>query len=282
MFRIVKQSQEVVVERVGKYDRTLKSGFNLVIPIIDRVAKSIDLRTQIIDSAPQDIITKDNVTMVVDSVAFYHITDSFKATYEIADLQQGIRQLITTTLRDICGSMTLDETLTSRDKINNKLRVILDEATDKWGVKVERVEIKDIKLPKDLEQAIQKEMRAEREKREKILIAEATKASAITEAEGLKESQILKAEAQKESRIRQAEGEATAKLQVAKAEAESLEMVFKALKEANIDENMLSLKYVEALTEMAKGDNKVFVPYESKGLLGNLGAVKELLSDNKK
>ena len=277
MFKIVKQSQEAIVERVGKYDRTLKSGFSIVIPIIDRVVKVIDLRTQIIDSAPQDIITKDNVTMVVDSVAFYHITDSFKATYEIADLQQGIKQLITTTLRDICGSMTLDETLTSRDKINNRLRVILDEATDKWGVKVERVEIKDIKLPKDLEQAIQKEMRAEREKREKILIAEATKASAITEAEGLKESQILKAEAEKEAKIRQAEGEATAKLEVARAEAESLAVVFKALKEANIDENMLSLKYVEALTEMAKGDNKVFVPYESKGLLGNLGAIKELM-----
>lgn len=277
MFKIVKQSQEAIVERVGKYDRTLKSGFSIVIPIIDRVGKVIDLRTQIIDSAPQDIITKDNVTMVVDSVAFYHITDSFKATYEISDLQQGIKQLITTTLRDICGSMTLDETLTSRDKINNKLRIILDEATDKWGVKVERVEIKDIKLPKDLEQAIQKEMRAEREKREKILIAEATKASAITEAEGLKESQILKAEAEKEAKIRQAEGEATAKLEVAKAEAESLTMVFKALKEANVDENMLSLKYVEALTEMAKGDNKVFVPYESKGLLGNLGAIKELM-----
>lgn len=277
MFKIVKQSQEAIVERVGKYDRTLKSGFSIVIPIIDRVGKVIDLRTQIIDSAPQDIITKDNVTMIVDSVAFYHITDSFKATYEISDLQQGIKQLITTTLRDICGSMTLDETLTSRDKINNKLRIILDEATDKWGVKVERVEIKDIKLPKDLEQAIQKEMRAEREKREKILIAEATKASAITEAEGLKESQILKAEAEKEAKIRQAEGEATAKLEVAKAEAESLTMVFKALKEANVDENMLSLKYVEALTEMAKGDNKVFVPYESKGLLGNLGAIKELM-----
>lgn len=290
--KIVKQSEVIIIERLGKYRKTGESGLNIVIPILDRVVKRIDLRTQVIDSPPQPVITKDNVTMSIDTVVYYQITDSFKATYEIAHLVQAIRYLTTTTLRDVIGTMELDRTLSSRDDVNNKLRIILDEATDKWGVRVERVEIKNIDLPPDIKDAMEKQMRAEREKRAVILQAEGKKQASITEAQGLKESQILKAEgekqtailhaeAQRESKIRIAEGEAESINKIAEAEANRVRMVYEALKNANVDEAMLSVKYVEALSEMAKGENKVFVPYESQGLLGSIGAIKELISDKK-
>lgn len=290
--KIVKQSEVIIVERLGKYWKTGESGLNIVIPILDRVVKRIDLRTQVIDSPPQPVITKDNVTMSIDTVVYYQITDSFKATYEIANLVQAIRYLTTTTLRDVIGTMELDRTLSSRDDVNNKLRIILDEATDKWGVRVERVEIKNIDLPADIKEAMEKQMRAEREKRAVILQAEGTKQAAITEAQGLKESQILKAEGEKqtsilhaeakrESQVRIAEGEAEAINKIAEAEANRVRMVYEALRNANVDEAMLSVKYVEALSEMAKGDNKVFVPYEAQGLLGSIGAIKELISEKK-
>ncbi|MEG0180898.1 MAG: SPFH domain-containing protein [Romboutsia sp.] len=290
--KIVKQSEVIIVERLGKYRKTCESGLNIVVPILDRVVKKIDLRTQVIDSPPQPVITKDNVTMSIDTVVYYQITDSFKATYEIANLVQAIRYLTTTTLRDVIGTMELDRTLSSRDDVNNKLRIILDEATDKWGVRVERVEIKNIDLPADIKEAMEKQMRAEREKRAVILQAEGKKQASITEAQGLKESQILKAEgekqtailhaeAKKESQIRTSEGEAEAIKKIADAEATRVKMVYDALKDANIDEAMLSVKYVEALSEMAKGDNKVFIPYEAQGLLGSIGAIKEILSDKK-
>ncbi|GAA0101326.1 SPFH domain-containing protein [Paraclostridium bifermentans] len=290
--KIVKQSEVIIVERLGKYWKTGESGLNIVIPILDRVVKRIDLRTQVIDSPPQPVITKDNVTMSIDTVVYYQITDSFKATYEIANLVQAIRYLTTTTLRDVIGTMELDRTLSSRDDVNNKLRIILDEATDKWGVRVERVEIKNIDLPADIKEAMEKQMRAEREKRAVILQAEGTKQSAITQAQGHKESQILKAEGEKqtailhaeakrESQIRIAEGEAEAINKIAEAEANRVRMVYEALKNANVDEAMLSVKYVEALSEMAKGENKVFIPYESQGLLGSIGAIKELIADKK-
>lgn len=290
--KIVKQSEVIIVERLGKYWKTGESGLNIVIPILDRVVKKIDLRTQVIDSPPQPVITKDNVTMSIDTVVYYQITDSFKATYEIANLVQAIRYLTTTTLRDVIGTMELDRTLSSRDDVNNKLRIILDEATDKWGVRVERVEIKNIDLPADIKEAMEKQMRAEREKRAVILQAEGTKQAAITGAQGHKESQILKAEGEKqtailhaeakrESQIRIAEGEAEAINKIAEAEANRVRMVYEALKNANVDEAMLSVKYVEALSEMAKGENKVFIPYESQGLLGSIGAIKELIADKK-
>lgn len=290
--KIVKQSEVIIVERLGKYWKTGESGLNIVIPILDRVVKRIDLRTQVIDSPPQPVITKDNVTMSIDTVVYYQITDSFKATYEIANLVQAIRYLTTTTLRDVIGTMELDRTLSSRDDVNNKLRIILDEATDKWGVRVERVEIKNIDLPADIKEAMEKQMRAEREKRAVILQAEGTKQAAITGAQGHKESQILKAEGEKqtailhaeakrESQIRIAEGEAEAINKIAEAEANRVRMVYEALKNANVNEAMLSVKYVEALSEMAKGENKVFIPYESQGLLGSIGAIKELIADKK-
>ena len=290
--KIIQQSEVYIIERLGKYNKTAESGLNFVIPILDRVVKRIDLRTQVIDSPPQPVITKDNVTMSIDTVVYYQITDPFKATYEIANLVQAIRYLTTTTLRDIIGTLELDKTLSSRDDVNNRLRVILDEATDKWGVRVERVEIKNIELPADIREAMEKQMRAEREKRAMILQAEGKKQSAITEAQGHKESQILKAEAEKqaailraeadkEAQVRRAEGEAEAIKQVAEAEANKIRQVYNALKEVNIDEAMLSVKYVEALNEMAKGDNKVFIPYESKGLLGSIGAIKEIINEDK-
>lgn len=290
--KIVKQSEVIIVERLGKYRKTGESGLNIVLPILDRVVKRIDLRTQVIDSPPQPVITKDNVTMSIDTVVYYQITDPFKATYEIANLVQAIRYMTTTTLRDVIGTLELDKTLSSRDDINNKLRIILDEATDRWGVRVERVEIKNIELPEDIKDAMEKQMRAEREKRAIILQAEGKKQAAITESQGLKESQILKAEgekqtailhaeAQKEAQIRRAEGEAEAIKKVAEAEALKIKQVYEALKAANIDESMLSVKYVEALNEMAKGDNKVFIPYEAQGMLGSIGAIKELISNKK-
>jgi regulator of protease activity HflC (stomatin/prohibitin superfamily) len=290
--KIIQQSEVLMIERLGKYHKTAQSGLNFVIPILDRVVKKIDLRTQVIDSPPQPVITKDNVTMAIDTVVYYQITDPFKATYEIASLVQAIRYLTTTTVRDIIGTMELDKTLSSRDDVNNRLRIILDEATDRWGVRVERVEIKNIELPEDIREAMEKQMRAEREKRAMILTAEGKKQSAITEAQGLKESQILKAEAQKqttildaeaekESKVRRAEGEAEAIKQVAEAEADKIKFIYDALKNANIDEAMLSVKYIEALNEMAKGNNKVFIPYESKGLLGSVAAIKEIINEDK-
>lgn len=290
--KIIRQSEVAIVERLGKYNKTAKSGMNIIIPILDRVVRRIDLRTQVIDSPPQPVITKDNVTMSIDTVVYFQITDPFKATYEIANLVQAIRYLTTTTLRDIIGTMELDETLSSRENINTKLRIVLDEATDKWGVRVERVEVKNIDLPHDIKDAMEKQMRAEREKRAAILQAEGEKQAAITGAQGIKESQILKAEAEKqatilkaeglrESKIKMAEGEALAIAKIAEADAKKIDFVFNALKDANIDERIVSIKYIEALNEMARGTNKVFIPFESSSLMGSLGAIKEIFKDNK-
>lgn len=289
--KIVRQSQVAIVERLGKYNRTLSSGLNFVVPILDAIVKRVDLRTQVIDSAPQPVITKDNVTMSIDTVVYFQVTDAFKSTYEIADVIQAIRYLTTTTLRDIIGTLELDKTLSSRDDINNKLRIILDEATDKWGIRVERVEIKNIELPQDIKDAMEKQMRAERQKRAVILEAEGTKQAAITEAEGMKESVILRAEAEKQSailkaeavkeaKIRQAEGEATAIETLAKADAQRIDFVYKALKEANIDEKILTLKYIESIEKMAEGNNKVFMPYETSALMGMIGSLKELVKQD--
>ena len=289
--KIVRQSQVAIVERLGKYKATLSSGLNIVIPILDKIVKRVDLRTQVIDSPPQPVITKDNVTMSIDTVVYFQVTDAFKATYEITDVIQAIRYLTTTTLRDVIGTMELDKTLSSRDDINTKLRVILDEATDKWGIRVERVEIKNIDLPQDIKDAMEKQMRAERQKRAVILEAEGKKQSAITESEGLKESAILRAEADKqsailkaeaikESKIRQAEGEAEAIEKLAKADAVKIKYIYTALKEANLDSNILSLKYIEAVDKMAQGENKVFMPFEANALMGMVGSLKELIKES--
>ena len=275
--KIVKQSEVLLVERLGKYHRTAHSGLNIIVPILDKPSQKVDLRTQVLDSPPQPVITKDNVTMEIDTVVYYQITDAFKAVYEIRELNKAIRYLTTTTLRDVIGTMELDHTLSSRDEINTRLRITMDEATDKWGVRVERVEVKNIDLPKDIRDAMEKQMRAERGKRAQILEAEGTKQAEITTAEGKKTALILDAEGQKESRIRRAEGEADALVKVAKAEAAKIKFVFDALKEADIDDKMLSVKYIEAIGEMARGDNKVFMPYEASGLMSSAGVLKDII-----
>ena len=234
------------------------------------------------DIPPQGVITKDNVTITIDTVVFYQITDPAKAVYEIQSLKKGIEYLAITTIRDIVGKMDLDETFSSRDGINTKLRVILDEATDRWGCKIDRVEIKDINPPADIRDAMEKQMNAERNKRALILQAEGERQSAITLAEGKKEAAILEAEADKESKIRRADGEALAIKKVAEARAKEVEMVYAAMKKADPNDKLVQLKSLEALEEVAKGDaNKVFIPFEATSALSSLGAIKEVLKDEK-
>jgi regulator of protease activity HflC (stomatin/prohibitin superfamily) len=275
--QLVRQSEVRIVERLGKFQRELGSGLYLIVPILDRVVARWDMRTQIINSMPQPVITKDNVTMKIDTLIYYRITDAKAATYEINGLKEGIANLAVTALRNEIGNMNLDETLNSRDKINAALQIKMDEATNNWGVKVERVEMKEIIPPHDIEEAMKQEMTAEREKRAKILKAEGDRESAIKNAEGNKQKQILEAEGEMESRIRRAEGEAKAIELVAAAQKKRIHEVFSALKEVKADDSVIALRYIEALEKLAESDNKVFIPYEATGLMGSVGAVKDLL-----
>lgn len=283
---IVPQSQTMVIERLGKYCKTLDSGINLILPFIDKPKavgwniyldpKSkhrawIDLREQIFDYPKQNVITKDNVNIEIDALLYFQITDAMKAVYEVADLPRAIEMLTQTTLRNVLGELELDESLTSRDTINNKLRIILDEATDKWGVKVNRVELKDISPPASIQEEMEKQMKAERERRATILIAEGEKRSRILEAEGYKQAEISKAE-----------GDAQALIEKAKAEAEAIVRVKEAFgKEGDYTKYLVAIKYIDALEKMVSGkDNKVvYMPYEASGVLSSLGGIKELLKE---
>ena len=281
--KVVNQSEVYIIERLGKYYKTADAGLTLIIPFIDRVSSVVLLKELTMDIPPQGVITKDNVTINIDTVVFYQITDPEKSVYEIANLKKGIEYLAITTIRDIVGKMDLDETFGSRDNINYQLRSILDEATDKWGCKINRVEIKDINPPADIRDAMEKQMNAERNKRALILEAEAQKQSDITVAEGKKEAAILNAEAESESKIRRAAGEAKAIKEVAEAKAKEIELIYNAMKKSEPDEKIVQLKSLEALKELAKGDaNKVFIPFEATSALSSLGAVKEILKDDKK
>ena len=281
--KIVKQSEVYIIERLGKFYKVADAGLTIIIPFIDQVRSVVSLKQQTMDVPPQGVITQDNVTITIDTVVFYKITDPAKAVYEIQSLKKGIEYLAITTIRDIVGKMDLDQTFSSRDAINDKLRVILDEATDQWGCKVDRVEIKDITPPADIRDAMEKQMNAERNKRALILQAEGERQSAITIAEGQKEAAILEAEADKESRIRKAAGEAEAIKKVAEAKAKEIAMVYDAIKTADPDEKLVQIKSLEALEEIAKGDaNKVFIPFEATSALSSLGAVKEVFKDDKK
>ena len=281
--KIVKQSEVYIIERLGKYHKIADAGLTIIIPFIDQVRSVVSLKQQTMDIPPQGVITKDNVTITIDTVVFYKITDPAKAVYEIQSLKKGIEYLAITTIRDIVGKMDLDETFSSRDSINDKLRVLLDEATDQWGCKVDRVEIKDITPPADIRDAMEKQMNAERNKRALILQAEGERQSAITIAEGQKEAAILEAEADKEAKIRRASGEAEAIKQVAEAKAKEIEMVYGAMKNANPNEKLVQLKSLEALKDIADGDaNKVFIPFDATSALSSLGAVKEIFKDDKK
>ncbi|MCI8352366.1 MAG: SPFH/Band 7/PHB domain protein [Clostridia bacterium] len=281
--KIVKQAEVYIIERLGKYHKIADAGLTIIVPFIDHVRSVVSLKQQTMDIPPQGVITKDNVTITIDTVVFYKITDPAKAVYEIQSLKKGIEYLAITTIRDIVGKMDLDATFSSRDAINDQLRVILDEATDQWGCKVDRVEIKDITPPADIRDAMEKQMNAERNKRALILQAEGERQSAITIAEGQKEAAILQAEADKEAKIRRAAGEAEAIKQVAQAKAKEVEMIYTAMKKADPDERLVQIKSLEALEKVANGDaNKIFIPFEATQALSSLGAVKEVFKDTKK
>ena len=280
--KIVKQSEVYIIERLGKFHKIADAGLTIIIPFMDQVRSVVSLKQQTMDIPPQGVITQDNVTITIDTVVFYKITDPAKAVYEIQSLKKGIEYLAITTIRDIVGKMDLDQTFSSRDTINDKLRVILDEATDQWGCKVDRVEIKDITPPADIRDAMEKQMNAERNKRALILQAEGERQSAITIAEGQKEAAILHADADRESRIRRATGEADAIKKVADAKAKEIELVYGALKAAKPDDKIIQLKSLEALKEIANGEaNKIFIPFDATSTLSSLGAIKEVMKDNK-
>ena len=277
--KIVPQAKNYVVERIGSYYQTWENGLHFLIPFIDRVASTVTLKEIVKDFAPQPVITKDNVTMQIDTVVYFQITDAKLYTYGVEYPVSAIESLTATTLRNLIGELELDQTLTSRDIINTKMRSILDEATDPWGIKVNRVEVKNILPPRDIQEAMEKQMRAERERREKILQAEGEKKSSILIAEGEKESAILRAEAQKQSQIRIAEGEAEAMLKIKKAEADGI----KLLKEAKADEAVLRLKSFETLETVANGSStKIIVPAELQGIATFGSALKEVIKDENK
>jgi regulator of protease activity HflC (stomatin/prohibitin superfamily) len=262
--RILPQARAGIVERLGRYSRTLTPGLSIVIPFIDRVKPLIDLREQVVSFPPQPVITEDNLVVNIDSVLYFTITDPKAATYEVANPLQAIEQLTITTLRNVIGGMTLEDTLTSRDQINSALRVVLDEATGKWGVRINRVEIKGIDPPGTIQEAMEKQMRAERDRR-----------AAILNAEGVKQSQILTAEGEKQSAVLRAEGAKTAAILRAEGESKAIETVFRAIHDGRPDQELLSYQYLQMLPELARGDaNKIFViPSEFSQALGNLGGV---------
>ena len=288
--RIVRQAQAVVIERLGAYRDTWGTGIHFKIPIIDRVARKIDLKEQVVDFPPQPVITKDNVTMRIDTVVFYQITDPKRFCYGVANPIMAIENLTATTLRNIIGDLELDQTLTSRETINSKMRVILDVATDEWGIKVNRVELKNIIPPAAIQDAMEKQMKAERERREAILraegekkstilVAEGNKESAILDAEAEKQAAILRAEAQKEAMIRQAEGEAEAILKVQQANADGIRF----LKEAGADEAVLTMKSLEAFEKAADGKaTKIIIPSEIQGIAGLVKSLTEIGANDKK
>ena len=285
--KIVPQAQAYVIERLGAYQSTWNVGFNLKIPFIDKVARKVNLKEQVADFPPQPVITKDNVTMRIDTVVFYQITDPKLFTYGVENPMMAIENLTATTLRNIIGDLELDQTLTSRETINTKMRAALDIATDPWGIKVNRVEVKNIIPPREIQEAMEKQMKAERERREAILkaegekrstilVAEGKKQSAILDAEAEKQAAILHAEAQKERMIKEAEGQAQAVLKVQQATAEGLRMI----KDAGADESVLTLKSLEALTKVADGKaTKIIIPSEIQGIAGLATSLKEIMTD---
>lgn len=271
--KIVPESFEYTVETLGKYSKTLKSGLNFLIPFIDRVSKIVSLKEQVIDFPPQPVITKDNATVEIDTVIYFQILDTKLYTYGVERPIKAIENLATTTLRNIIGDLTVDQTLTSREKINTEMRIALDEATDAWGIKVNRVELKSILPPLDMRQSMEKEMKAERDKRAKILTAQAERESSILIAEGEKQAAILRAEARKEQQIREAEGEAAAILSVQKAKSEAI----KLLNESKPSPEIIAIKGLEALEKVADGKStKIIIPSNLQGLAGMVTSFAEL------
>ncbi|MBQ2968470.1 MAG: SPFH/Band 7/PHB domain protein [Clostridia bacterium] len=276
--KIVPQAYAYIIERFGAYSTTWNVGLHIKVPFIDRVAKKVNLKERVVDFPPQPVITKDNVTMQIDTVVYFQITDPKLFTYGVERPMMAIENLTATTLRNIIGDLELDETLTSRDTVNVKMRSILDDATDPWGIKINRVELKNIIPPKEIQNAMEKQMKAERERREAILIAEGEKKAAVLRAEGEKESAILKAEAVKQTAIKQAEGEAEAILAVQTAIAEGI----RKINEANPSDAYVAIKALESFEKAADGKaTKIIIPSDMQGLAGLATSVKELMSDFK-
>ena len=277
--KVVPQAHSFIVERLGAYHATWGVGIHFKIPLLEKVSKRVNLKEQVVDFEPQGVITKDNVTMQIDTVVFFQITDPKLFTYGVERPMMAIENLTATTLRNIIGEMELDETLTSRDIVNTKMRAILDEATDPWGIKINRVELKNIIPPREIQDSMERQMKAERERRESILRAEGEKKSAILVAEGEKEAAILRADAEKESAIRRAEGEASAIIKVQSAVAEGIKLV----NEANPSKAMLTLRSFETFEKAADGKaTKIIIPSEIQSLAGLAGALKEVISEDAK
>lgn len=301
---LVQQAQTIIIERFGRFHRILQPGIHIVIPWMDSPRKfkwtfvkeiernkyhrysqtgyTIDLRETVYDFPRQNVITKDNVTMEINALIYYQIIDPRAAVYEVYDLAEAIEKLTQTTLRNVVGSMDLDETLVSRDTINHKLRIILDDASDKWGVKVNRVELQEVNPPADIRHAMEKQMRAERERREMILRSEGQKSSAILEAQGEQESQVLRAKGEADAKILRAIGEADARLKMAEAEARAIEMLQKACPNGDPMPYLLGIQYIQALPKITEGkDNKlIVVPYEAGSLIGSLTTIKEIFTQH--
>ncbi|MEZ4812981.1 MAG: SPFH domain-containing protein [Caldisericia bacterium] len=268
--KMVRQATVIVVERLGRYSRTLGPGLHIIVPFIEKIRETVDLREQVMDFPPQSVITRDNVPTDVDTVIYFFITDPIKSIYEIKNLKQAIIKLAMTTMRNIIGNIELDELLSSREQVNKRLRTVIDEATDPWGVKVNRIELKTIDPPAEILEAMTKQMKAERTKRAQIL-----------EAEGVKQSNILQAEGERKARILEAEGEAKAWESVWEAKAKAIETYFKAIHNGNPDKDVIAVKYLETLAKLAEGDNsKVFIPYEASGILSSIGSIKEIWKDS--
>ncbi|HKY30117.1 MAG TPA: SPFH domain-containing protein [Pyrinomonadaceae bacterium] len=289
--RIVPQATVMLVERLGKFDKVASSGLNILVPFLDKPRAvywtntrpgltSIDLREQYIDLPPQPVITRDNVTIHVDSVVYWQITDPIKAVYEVNDLVGGIVQLTITGMRSVMGEMDLDHTLSSRDQINSKLRLILDEATDKWGVKVTRVDVKNINPPEDVRITMEKQMTAERNRRALVLQAEGDRQAAITRAEGEKQAAVTRAEGDKQSAILQAEGAAQARLRAAEAESEAITRVAQAIPQGDPAQYLITARYIESLRDMTRTNNSkvIFMPVETSAMLSSVGMIKEVFS----
>ena len=306
--RIIQQSEAMVIERFGKYRTTLTAGFNIIIPVFDKPREivfrytrdlpdgnkyvqfqrkqRIDMRETVYDFPRQNVITKDNVMTEINALLYFQIMDPVKAMYEIENLPLAIEKLTQTTLRNVIGELDLDECLTSRDTINMKLRTILDEASHKWGVKVNRVELQDINPPRDIREAMEKQMRAERDRRAQIIDAEGSKRAAVLQAEGIQQAQITQAEGQKQSQVLEAEGDAQARIRRAQGEAEAIRLVTEAIKASNGDPTnyLIAMKYLETLTDMTSGQNNkvIYMPYEATGVLSSVGGIKEMLEGAKK
>ncbi len=289
--RIVPQATVMLVERLGRFDKVASSGLNILVPFLDKPRgvywtntrpgmTSIDLREQYIDLPPQPVITRDNVTIHVDSVVYWQVTDPIKSVYEVNDLVGGLVQLTITGMRAVMGEMDLDHTLSSRDQINSKLRIILDEATDKWGVKVTRVDVKNINPPEDVRITMEKQMTAERNRRALVLQAEGDRQAAITRAEGEKQAAVTRAEGDKQSAILQAEGAAQARLRAAEAESEAIGRIAEAIPAGDPGQYLITTRYIDSLRDMTRSNNAkvIFMPVETSAMLASVGSIKEVLS----